>query len=160
LLKQEIDRIANVTSFNGTPLLNGKSGIIEVQVGIHNNPILDRVVYNGERSDSSLDALKLGGESVATKQGSQLSLSVVDDALIRVNSIRADLGAMQNRLQSTIANLAISDENLSTANSRIRDTDMAEEVSELTKQNILMQAGVSVLTQANNSQQAALKLLG
>lgn len=105
-LKQEMDRIANVTAFNGTPLLNGKAGIFEIQVGIQNNPILDRVVYNGERADSSLDALKLGGESVATKQGAQLSLAVIDDSLIRVNSIRADLGAMQNRLQSTINNLA------------------------------------------------------
>lgn len=159
-LKQEIDRIANVTSFNGTPLLNGKAGIFEIQVGVQNNPILDRVVYNGERSDSSLDALKLGGESCATKQGAQLSLSVIDDALIRVNSIRADLGALQNRLTSTISNLQITDENLSAANSRIRDTDMAEEVSEMTKQNILMQAGVSVLGQANGAQQSALKLLG
>ena len=159
-LKQEIDRIANVTQFNGTPLLNGKAGIFEIQVGTHNNPILDRVVYNGERSDASLDALKLGGESVATKQGAQLSLAVIDDALIRVNSIRADLGAMQNRLQSTINNLAISDENLSSANSRIRDTDMAEEVSEMTKNSILMQAGIAVLGQANSTNQSALKLLG
>src|SRR5271154_434022 len=158
-LKQEIDRIANVTNFNGTPLLNGKSGIFEIQVGTHNNPILDRIVYNGERSDSSLDALKLGGESVATKQGAQLSLSVIDDALVRVNSIRADLGAMQNRLQSTMNNLAISEENLSSANSRIRDTDMAEEVSEMTKYNVLMQSGISVLSQANQTNQAALKLL-
>jgi flagellin len=158
-LKQEIDRISNVTNFNGTPLLNGKAGIFEIQVGTHNNPILDRIVYNGERSDSSLDALKLGGESVATKQGAQLSLAVIDDALVRVNSIRADLGALQNRLQSTINNLAISDENLSAANSRIRDTDMAEEVSEMTKNNILMQAGISVLGQANSTSQGALKLL-
>jgi flagellin len=158
-LKQEMDRIANVTQFNGLPLLNGKTGIFEIQVGTHNNPILDRIVYNGERADASLDALKLGGESVATKQGAQLSLSVIDDALIRVNSIRADLGAMQNRLQSTINNLAISDENLSAANGRIRDTDMAEEVSEMTKNNILMQSGIAVLGQANNTNQAALKLL-
>ncbi len=158
-LKQEIDRIANVTSFNGSPLLNGKAGIFEIQVGTHNNPILDRVVYNGDRADASLDSLKLGGESVATKQGSQLSLSVIDDALVRINSIRADLGAMQNRLQSTINTLSITDENLSTANSRIRDTDMAEEVSEMTKQNILMQAGISVLSQANNANSHALKLL-
>lgn len=159
-LKQEIDRIANVTAFNGTPLLNGRAGIFEIQVGTHNNPILDRVVYNGERADASLDALKLGGESVATKQGSQLSLSVIDDALVRVNSIRADLGAMQNRLQSTISNLSITDENLSSANSRIRDADIAEEVSEMTKQNILMASGISVLSQANNTNANALKLLG
>ena len=158
-LKQEVDRIANVTNFNGIPLLNGRAGIFEIQVGVNNNPILDRIVYNGERSDASLDALRLGGESSATKQGAQLSLSVIDDALIRVNSIRADLGAMQNRLQSTINNLAISDENLSSANSRIRDADVAEEVSELTKANILMQAGISVLGQANATNQSALKLL-
>jgi flagellin len=159
-LKQEIDRIANVTQFNGMPMLNGKGGIYEFQVGTHNNPILDRIVFNAERSDASLDALKLGGESTATKQGAQLSLSVIDDALIRVNSVRADLGALQNRLQSTISNLAISDENLSAANSRIRDTDMAEEVSEMTKQNILMQSGIAVLGQANNTANVALKLLG
>jgi flagellin len=158
-LKQEVDRIANSTNFNGTPLLNGRAGVFEIQVGTHNNPILDRVVYNGERSDASIDALKLGGESVATKNGAQLSLSTIDDALIRVNSIRSDLGAIQNRLQSTINNLAISDENLSSANSRIRDADIAEEVSELTKQNILMQAGIAVLGQANNASASALKLL-
>src|SRR5271156_2307713 len=95
-LKQEVDRIANVTQFNGIPLLNGKAGIFEIQGGVENNPILDRIVYNGERADASVDALKLGGESVATKQGSQLSLAVIDDALIRVNSIRADMGALQN----------------------------------------------------------------
>jgi flagellin len=158
-LKQEIDRISNVTEFNGTPLLNGKAGILEIQVGIRNNPILDRVVYNGERSDASLDAMKLGGESVATKQGAQLSIATIDDALIRTNSIRADLGALQNRLQSTINNLSISDENLAAANSRVRDTDFAEEISEMTKNNILMQSGISVLSQANTTNQSALKLL-
>lgn len=159
-LKQEVDRIANSTNFNGIPLLNGKVGVFEIQVGTHNNPLLDRVVYNGEKSDATVEALKLGGESVATKQGAQLSLSVIDDALVRVNSVRADLGALQNRLQSSINNLSISDENLSSANSRIRDTDFAEEVSEMTKNNILMQSGVSVLSQANSTNQGALKLLG
>jgi len=159
-LKQEIDRIASVTNFNGTPLLNGKAGIFEIQVGLNNNPILDRITYNGERADTTLDALKMGGESIATKQGAQISLAAVDDALVRVNSIRADLGAMQNRLQSTINNLSIYEENLAAANSRIRDADIAEETSELTKQNILMQSGIAVLGHANNTSSAALKLLG
>jgi flagellin len=158
-LKQEIDRIANITSFNGTPLLNGKAGILEIQVGPHNNPLLDRVTYNGERADASLEALKMGGEGVATKQTAQLSLAAIDDALIAVNSIRADLGAMQNRLQSTVNNQQISDENLSSANSRIRDADMAEEASEMTKQNILLQSGIAVLGHANNTNAATLKLL-
>lgn len=158
-LKQEVDRIANVTQFNGTPLLNGQAGTFEIQVGIYNNPILDRIIYNGERSDSSLESLKIGGESVATKQGAQLSLAVLDDAMVQVNSIRADLGAMQNRMQSTINNQQIYEENLASANSRIRDTDMAEEVSEMTKQNILLQAGVSVLGHSNATQQSVLNLL-
>lgn len=158
-LKQEIDRIANVTNYNGTPLLNGQAGIFEIQVGIHNNPLLDRITYNGERADATLDSLKLGGESVATKQGAQLSLASVDDALNHVNSIRADLGALQNRFQSTINNLSITDENTSAAFSRIRDADVAEETSELTKGNILMQSGIAVLSQANAANQSALKLL-
>lgn len=158
-LKDEVDRIANATEFNGTPLLNGRAGILEFQVGTRNNPVLDRVIYNGESANATLASLKLGGESVATKLGAQTSLAVVDDALIQLNSIRADLGAMQNRLQSTINNLLISDENLSTANSRMRDVDIAQESSELTRQNILLQAGTAVLAQANFASKVALKLL-
>lgn len=158
-LKEEVDRISNSTEFNSTPLLNGRAGILEFQVGTRNNPVLDRIVYNGENANATLAALKLGGESVATKLGSQTSLAVIDDALVQVNSIRADLGAMQNRLQSTINNLAISDENLSAANSRIRDVDVAEESSEMTRNSILLQAGTSVLAQANFASKLALKLL-
>ena len=159
-LKSEIQRVADSTNYNGTELLNGTNGIFEIQVGIHNNPMADRVVYNAENANVSLEALGLVGESISTKLGAQSTLSMLDDALYRVNNVRADLGAMQNRLQSTINSLAISDENLSAANSRIRDTDMAQEVSEMTKNNILMQSGISVLGQANNQIQSALKLLG
>ncbi len=158
-LKSEINRIADSTNFNGTPLLNGKGGVFEIQVGVHNDPLSDRVVYNSENSNVTLESLNLVGETVATKMGSQTSLAVLDDALNKVNSVRADLGAMQNRLQSTTNNLAVSDENLSAANSRIRDADLAQEVSDMTKNNILMQAGISVLGQANAQSQAALKLL-
>ncbi|MBI2605669.1 MAG: flagellin FliC [Deltaproteobacteria bacterium] len=158
-LKDEVDRIASSTEFNGTKLLNGEAGILEFQVGTRNNPLLDRIVFNGENANASLASLKLGGEAVATKLGAQTSLAVLDEGLIRVNSIRADLGAMQNRLQSTINNLAISDENLSSANSRIRDVDVAEETAELTRNNILLQAGTSVLAQANMASKMALKLL-
>jgi flagellin len=86
-------------------------------------------------------------------------LSFIDKGIQGVSAIRADFGAMQNRLQSTINNTGIAIENLSAANSRIRDTDMAEETAELTKQNILAQAGTSVLAQANNSGAGALQLL-
>ena len=90
---------------------------------------------------------------------SQANLKMVDDALNALNSNRADLGASQNRLQSTINNINIYKENMEAARSRIRDTDMASETSELTKQNILTQAGISVLGQANANPQQALKLL-
>lgn len=159
-LKEEVDRISNSTEFNGTPLLNGRAGILEFQVGTRNNPVLDRIVYNGEAANATLASLKLGGESVSTKLGAQTSLAVIDDALVQVNSIRSDLGAMQNRLQSTINNLSVADENLSAANSRIRDVDIAEESSEITRNNILVQAGTAVLAQANTASQLALKLLG
>jgi flagellin len=158
-LKSEIQRVADSTNFNGNPLLNGRAGIFEFQVGIHNNPVSDRIVYNAESANVSLESLGMVGESVSTKIGAQTTLAVLDDALMRVNSVRADLGAVQNRMQSTINSLAISDENLSAANSRIRDADLAQEVSEMTKNNILMQAGVSVLGQANQASQSALKLL-
>ena len=158
-LKSEIQRVSDTTSFNGNPLLNGRAGVFEIQVGTGNNPLADRLTYNAETANVTLDALGMVGESVATKVGAQTSLAALDEALIRVNSVRADLGAMQNRMQSTINSLAISDENLSAANSRIRDADLASEVSDMTKSNILMQAGISVLGQANNQAQAALKLL-
>jgi flagellin len=158
-LKSEIQRISDSTNFNGTPLLNGKAGIFEIQVGIYNNPMSDRIVYNAESANITLEALGLVGESVATKVGAQTTLAALDDSLMRVNSVRADMGAMQNRLTSTINSLAIADENLSAANSRIRDADIALEVSDMTKNNILMQSGIAVLGQANSQAQSALKLL-
>lgn len=159
-LKSEIQRIAQSTTFNGNLLLNGKAGIFEIQVGTHNNPLSDRLVYNAENANVTLESLGLVGESVGTKTGAQTTLTFLDDALMKVNSVRSDLGAMQNRMQSTINSLSVSDENLSAANSRIRDADLAQEVSDMTKNNILLQAGISVLGQANNQSQAALKLLG
>jgi len=159
-LKSEIDRISMSTNFNGTPLLNGRAGIFEIQVGTGNNPLTDRIVYDGQNADVTLEALRMVGESCATKQGAQLSLAVIDDAIGQVSKVRSDLGAIQNRLQSTINNIAVNEENMTAANSRIRDADLAEEVSEMTKNNILMQAGISVLGQANQSAQSVLKLLG
>ena len=159
-LKSEMDRIAQSTQFNGNPLLNGRAGIFEIQVGTGNNPLTDRIVYDGQNADVTLEALRMSGESCATKQGSQISLGVIDDAISQVSKVRSDLGAMQNRLQSTINNLGVNEENMTAANSRIRDADLAEEVSEMTKNNILMQAGISVLGQANSSAQSVLKLLG
>lgn len=158
-LKQEIQRISETTNYNGTQVLAGREQPIDIQVGVYNTAN-DRLSYDTKFADSRLQALGITEEAVNSKLGAQQSLSKIDTGLKQVNEVRSTLGAMQNRLASTVNNLSIYDENLSAANSRIRDVDVATESSELVKQNILQQAGVSVLAQANNSQQQALKLLG
>ena len=159
-LKEEVDRISKVTEFNGVPLLNGDGGVMEFQVGIGNDPVLDRLRYNAEDMDAGLSALAIMGDGVSSKEGARSSLERLDDALVKVNGMRANLGALQNRLTSTISNLEISVESLAAANSRIRDVDIASETADLTKNNILVQAGTAVLSQANQYPQYALKLLG
>jgi flagellin len=159
-LKEEIDRISRSAQFNGINLLDGSGGKLEFQIGINNDPILDRLQYDGTNNDSTLASLGLSAESVLSKEGAQVSLKKLDDALVQVNGIRAGMGALQNRLSSTVNNLAISDENLSAAKSRIRDVDIASETAKMTKNNILVQSGVSVLSQANQFPNIALKLLG
>ncbi len=158
-LKAEVDRIAKVTEFNGRKLLDGSEELIEIQVGINNSPMQDRFQYDTKKSVTSLEGLGLKEVQTRTKEGAQTNLAALDAAIYRLNENRSELGAIQNRLSSTINNLNIYTENLSAANSRIRDTDMAEETSELTKHNILTQANVSVLGQANQNAQLALKLL-
>jgi flagellin len=158
-LKQEIDRITNSTEYDGTKLLDGSAAELEIQVGIKNNPFNDRFVFETQNLVTSLSALGLEGVAADTKVGAQQNLEMIDQAIERLNGNRATLGALQNRLQSTISNLNIYRENLEAANSRIRDTDMAEESSEMVKNNILTQATVSVLSQANQSPQLALKLM-
>jgi len=158
-LKSEVDRIAQVTSYNGQNLLNGTGETLDFQVGIGNNPENDRLQYSLAQTDVTLGKLGLTATGVATKASAQENLKNIDQAVMLVNENRAGLGAMQNRLTSTVNNLGIATENLSAANSRIRDVDVASESSELVKQSILTQAGTAVLSQANASQNAALKLL-
>ncbi len=159
-LRAEIDRIASTTEFNGTKLLNGSGTALEIQVGIGNNAAQDRLVFDAQQQNVGTDALGIEGISTANKQNSQENLAKLDSALTRLNENRSALGALQNRLQSTINNIGTYRENLEAARSRIRDTDMAAETSELTKNNILAQAGISVLGQANANPQQVLKLLG
>nr|BDT26716.1 flagellin FliC [Bacteriovorax sp. HI3] len=158
-LKEEIDRIAKSTEFNGIKLLDGSGGKLEFQVGTKNDPVLDRLHYDGSGADATLKSLGLEIDGVSTKEGAQSVLKKLDDALVQINGTRANFGALQNRLQSTQNNLEISDENLSAANSRIRDVDVASETADMTKNNILLSAGISVLSQANQAPNTALKLL-
>lgn len=186
-LKDEIDRIANATEFNGTRLLVGDANIpneianargtfpLEIQVGKDYFKGVDAV-----RNDNQVNIIKIdmgdlnaftsgkgsldigkaeGGTRVNSKAGAQQSIGKLDEALTRVNDYRSYLGSIQNRLDSTIANLGVQTENLSAANSRIMDTDFAAETATYTSQNILQQAGSSVLAQANQMPQIALNLV-
>lgn len=160
-LKEEIDRIANVTEFNGTNLLDGTGGSLDFQVNTGGLNILgvDRITFDAFKSDVNADKLGLSELGVDSKADAQRSLSIIDLAIENVSSIRGDLGAIESRLNSTIRNLSVSVENLSAANSRIKDVDIASETSELTRNTVLVQAGVSVLSQANSIPRMALSLL-
>lgn len=159
-LKSEIQRISEVTEFNGKKLLNGEGDKYDFQIGINNDDFQDRIQYQADMTNATADNLGIDGLSVTSKEDSQASLQSIDDAIQMVSGQRAELGAVQNRLSSTVQNLQIASENLSQANSRIRDTDFAQETAMNTKLNILSNAGTSVLSQANMQGQAALKLIG
>jgi len=159
-LKHETDRIADNTEFNGTKLLNGTAEKLDIQVGLNNNPEQDRLVFDAGQQNVSVKALGIEDVGTMNKEEAQNNLAKLDHAISLLNSNRSNLGATQNRLQSTINNITVYRENLEAARSRIKDTDMATETSEMTKNNILTQAGVSVLAQANQNPQLALKLLG
>ncbi len=159
-MKQEVDRISLSTEFNGKKLLNGEGDPMDIQVGQGNDAQLDRFTYETSQTAATADRLGVGSISVATKEAAQENLETVDAAIRTLSESRAGLGALQNRLQSSVNNLAVYDENLSGARSRIYDIDMASETAELTKNNILTQAGVSVLSQANQNSTLALKLVG
>lgn len=159
-LKSEIQRIASVTTWGTTKLLDGSTPNFDFQVGIFNNAENDRISFDASKNVATIDALGLSGLDYTSKEGAQTALQSLDLAQTSVNGYRANLGAIQNRLTSTADNLGVSMENLSAANSRIRDTDVAQASSEMTRNNILMQAGTSTLSQANQMNQLALKLIG
>ncbi len=157
-LKSEVDRISNSTTFNGTPLLNGEAKKeLSFHIGSQKG---DAIAFSPENYNVQTSKLGIDGLDYKTADGARDALEQVDGALNIVSGSRAELGAQQNKLQSTISNLAIQKENYSAANSRIRDTDVATESSRLISQNIIQSAGVSVLAQANSAPQAALRLLG
>lgn len=160
-LLEEVDRIAKSTVYNNVPLLNGSAQAFEIQIGTSNNPLTDRVkLFASGAADVSAIALGMNLATVADKVSAQNSLASIDQAIGSVTSMRAEFGALQNRLQSVINNIQISKENMASANSRIRDADVAEESTNLTRNQILMQSGVSVLGQANTTIKTALNLLG
>lgn len=158
-LKQEIDRIAQSTDFNGHKLMNGTGSKFDFQIGIHNDAQLDRITYDAERTDATLSSLGIEGINAASKNDAQDSLASIDSAIGIVNENRAELGALQNRLTVVSNTIQTSSENLSAAYSRIRDLDYAEGTAENAKLSIINSAATSVLAQTNTNGQNALRLL-
>ena len=158
LLESELNRIVGVTEFNGQKLIDGQlSGGVDFQVGM-NNTTSDRIGLSIADSDST--ALGLNDDSVSSQTGAQAAINALDSAIQSIATNRVTLGTTQNRLTVTLSNLANMHENLSAANSRIKDADIAEESASMTRNQILQQAGVAVLAQANMLPQSALSLIG
>ena len=157
-LVAEVNRIGASTEFNGIKLLDGSSSSVSFQVGFGTTAGIDTISVSLSPSLStslSLDSLDIGSTGSTTT-----AITNIDSAINNISSLRGSLGAVQNRLGNTINNLAIQTENLSAAESRIRDVDVAYETAQLTRNSILQQASISVLAQANAQPQSALSLLG
>jgi flagellin len=164
-LRAEVDRIAEVTEFNGAKLLNGgTTGLafgFQVGIGATSDDRISVTVKGTNAADLGVSgSFNVNTIDIGSVGGARSALATIDKAITDISSRRAILGSAQNRMQITIANLGTAYENLSSANSRIRDVDVASESASLTRNNILMQAGVSVLAQANQVPSMALSLLG
>lgn len=159
-LKSEMQRISMTTRYGKTNLLDGATPDFDIQVGINNNNFEDRITFKASDIDGRIETLGVGGVEFSSKEGAQDSLMAIDAAQGVVAGYRANLGALQNRFQSTVENLGVQHENLSAANSRIRDTDVAASASESARNNILLQSSASVLSQANQIPNLALKMIG
>jgi flagellin len=179
-MASEITRIANATDFNGIYLLNGNlssdthdgsglssTGKIKIHFGTGNDSAEDYYYINIGASTASSFGLGLGadpsdsaGRSISTQELAQLALDQIQQAIISKDKIRANLGAMQNRLENTITNLEIQAENLQAAESRISDVDVATEMTQFVREQILTQAAVAMLSQANSLPRMAMQLIG
>ena len=172
-LSSEIDRIANSTEFNGQKLLDGSlsgTSAVKFQIGARNVTNNDTIslaisktdtasIFSGKTSSVTTNGVTATALNVSDQTSAQKALDTLDAAIISISSVRSSLGATQNRLQSTINNLQVGIENTSAAESRIRDVDVASETASLTRSNILTQAGMAILAQANQAPQSALSLL-
>ncbi len=158
-LKNEIDRNAQSTRFGKSKLLNGDGEDYAFQIDINNNDFEDRISFNASDLKATTDALGVEGFNFSDKVDARQALEVLEDAQRSVNGMRANLGALQNRLVSTTENLGVAIENFSAANSRVRDADIAQSSAELARNNVLLQASVGVLAQANMQPGLALRLL-
>jgi flagellin len=159
-LKQEMDRVSQVTTFNGKKLLDGSGEKVDFQIGTGADEFENRISFEPNMLNSGTESMGVNEVEIGTKEGAQGSLTALDSAIEKISGQRAVLGALQNRLTSASTNLQTYAENMSAANSRIRDVDYAEETAKQARNTILSSAGTSVLAQANLNGQAALKLIG
>lgn len=163
----ELDRIASTTSFGNVKLLDGNAGTVNFQVGSEgstSDQISIDFTSDGTQGFSSVnlgvDGVEVNGAATFDQGDLDTALTAIDDAIAAIDTKRADFGAVQNRLESTISNLQNIAENVSASRSRIMDTDYAAETANLTKNQIMQQAGTAMLSQANQLPQAVLSLLG
>ncbi len=156
-LVNEVNRIAQSTEFNGIRLLDGSSSSVTFQVGINTTAGIDQLDVS--LTPALATSLGLSSLDIGSSGSTTTAILAIDNAINSVSQLRGKFGSLQNRLQSTIANLGVAGESLSAAESRIRDVDVAYETAELTRNNILQQASISILAQANQQPQSALTLL-
>lgn len=160
-LLQEVDRISKTTSFSGKPLLTGESenGVMEFHVGAYGTDD-NKIGFDASATDARVESLGIAGTNISSKEDASNNLSLLDDAIDKVAGFRANFGSIQSRLQTTVSNLDTAVVNTEAARSRIEDVDVAEESAKLAANNVMKQAGVSTLSQANNLPSAALRLVG
>ena len=157
-LSAEVDRISQVTEFNGLKLTNGSDTSVSVQVGV-NNSSNDRIsITMGDLRSTAL-GVDTTSMSLNSSASARSAITALDTALDSINSIRSDYGAVQNRLGDSLVNMEVYNENLNAAESQIRDVDFASETAEMAKQQIMQQAGMSVLAQSGQTQQGILTLI-
>jgi flagellin len=160
-LGKELDRIADKTTFNNVKLLDGSFSAADFQVGYASGDTIQVKIESGVSGEGFSKAhLGLSGVSLSSASGAAAAIDSVDKAITEVSTARASLGALQNRFEHTINNLSVTSENLTASESRIRDTDMAQEMTNFSRTQILSQAGTAMLAQANQASQGILRLLG
>lgn len=159
-LSKEVDRISESTVFNGTQLLNGKGkGTMDFQVGAFAGE-QNKISFESGESDASASAIGIAGSGIANKDDALTSISSIDSAIEKVSGQRATLGSIQSRLQSTIKNLEVQTINQDSARSVIQDVDVAEASASLASNQVVKNAAVSTLAQANQIPNSALRLIG
>lgn len=160
-LTEEVDRISKTTTFSGSPLLTGESesGVMDFHVGAYAGDE-NKISFDAQQTNATGEALGIDGTNILDKESATGNMEIIDEAINQVAGFRANFGAIQSRLQSTISNLDTASVNTEAARSRIEDVDVAEESAKLAASNVMKNAGIASLSQANNIPNAALRLIG